>query len=113
MKAALEPVLASAIEALETLGLRYAVVGGLAVSAWGAFRATRDVDLYVELPDSVRPAVRRELMARDFEVPAMDEELRRYGVPKVRSVKRSSIGASSRPWRAARSGRSAPRTSWF
>jgi hypothetical protein len=28
----------------------------------------------------VRPQVRRELLQRDFDVPAMDEELERFGV---------------------------------
>jgi hypothetical protein len=36
----LQPPLDAVIEALDGLGLRYAVIGGLAVSAWGAPRAT-------------------------------------------------------------------------
>lgn len=68
------------IEALDDLGLRYAVVGGLAVSAWGAPRATKDVDLYAELASDMRPALRRELVARDFDVPAMEEEIQQFGV---------------------------------
>ncbi|HEX8111829.1 MAG TPA: DUF5131 family protein [Kofleriaceae bacterium] len=56
------------------------MVGGLAVGAWGVPRATKDVDLYAELPTAVRPRVRRELMQRNFDVPAMDEELQRFGV---------------------------------
>jgi predicted nucleotidyltransferase len=86
MKGVLEPVLAASADALETLGLRYAVVGGLAVSAWGAFRATRDVDLYAELPGPMRAPVHRELVARGFDVPAMEEELRRFGVFRSRFV---------------------------
>jgi hypothetical protein len=85
MTLSLEPVLTAAVEALEALGLRYAVVGGLAVSAWGAVRATKDVDLYADLPEAIRPALRRELEARDFDVPAMEEELRRFGVFRSRS----------------------------
>jgi hypothetical protein len=73
----LQPPLDAVIEALDGLGLRYAVVGGLAVSAWGAPRATKDVDLYAELVSDMRPALRRELVARDFDVPAMEEELQR------------------------------------
>ena len=76
----LQPPLDAVVEALDDLGLRYAVVGGLAVSAWGAPRATKDVDLYAELASDVRPALRRELVARDFDVPAMEEELQRFGV---------------------------------
>jgi hypothetical protein len=43
-------------------------------------RATKDVDLYAELPTAVRPRMRRELVQRNFDVPAMDEELERFGV---------------------------------
>jgi predicted nucleotidyltransferase len=67
--------------AFDGLGIRYALVGGIAVSAWGAVRATKDVDLYAELaPPPVRPRLRRELLERDFDVPAMEEELQRFGV---------------------------------
>lgn len=76
----LQPPLDAVIEALDGLGLRYAVVGGLAVSAWGSPRATKDVDLYAELASDTRPALRRELVERDFDVPAMEEELQRFGV---------------------------------
>ncbi|HEX7838544.1 MAG TPA: hypothetical protein VF469_13810 [Kofleriaceae bacterium] len=76
----LQPALDAAIDALEGLGLRYALVGGLAVGAWGVPRATKDVDLYAELATAVRPRLRRELLQRDFDVPAMDEELERFGV---------------------------------
>lgn len=76
----LQPALDAALDALEGLGLRYAVVGGLAVGAWGVPRATKDVDLYAELATAVRPRLRRELTQRDFDVPAMDEELERFGV---------------------------------
>ena len=70
----------AAIEILEALGLRYALVGGLAVSAWGALRTTRDIDLYADLPEGVRPLLKRELESRDFEVPAMSEELQQFGM---------------------------------
>lgn len=76
----LQPALDAALDALEVLGLRYALVGGLAVGAWGVSRATKDVDLYAELATAVRPRLRRELLRRDFDVPAMDEELERFGV---------------------------------
>ena len=76
----LQPALDAALDALERLGLRYAVVGGLAVGAWGVPRATKDVDLYAELATAVRPRLRRELLQLDFDVPAMDEELERFGV---------------------------------
>jgi len=78
--APLQPALDAAIDALDDLGLRYALVGGLAVGAWGVPRATKDVDLYAELANAVRPSLRRGLLQRDFDVPAMDEELERFGV---------------------------------
>lgn len=76
----LQPALDAALDALEGLGLRYAVVGGLAVGAWGVPRATKDVDLYAELAAALRPRLRQELLQRDFDVPAMEEELERFGV---------------------------------
>ena len=76
----LQPALDAALDALEGLGLRYAVVGGLAVGAWGVPRATKDVDLYAAFAGAVRPRLRQELLQRDFDVPAMDEELERFGV---------------------------------
>src|SRR5262245_13522969 len=81
----LKRALDDGVEAVEGLGLRYAVVGGLAVGAWAIPRATRDVDIYAELPQSMRPALARELTARGFQIPAMEEELERFGVFRSRS----------------------------
>jgi hypothetical protein len=36
--------------------------------------------LYAELPDPLRPRLLRELLRRDFDVPAMSEELEQFGV---------------------------------
>jgi len=77
--------LLAAVDALDGLKLPYAVVGGLAVGAWGVNRSTRDADLYVDLPEKVRPALRRALEAAGFHVPAMAEELERFGVFRSRS----------------------------
>jgi hypothetical protein len=38
------------VAALDQLGIRYAVIGGLAVGVWALPRATRDVDLYAVGP---------------------------------------------------------------
>jgi predicted nucleotidyltransferase len=76
----LERALLEAIGALDELGLRYAVVGGLAVGIWAQPRATRDVDLYAELPLAERAALQAALERRGFDVPAMNEELQRFGV---------------------------------
>lgn len=83
---ALSRALLAAVDALEGLGLRYAIVGGLAVGAWGVSRSTRDADLYAELPSNRRAELRRALEAAGFHVPAMDEELRTYGVFRSRTA---------------------------
>jgi hypothetical protein len=72
------------VAAVEAIGLRYAVVGGLAVGVWALPRATRDVDLYAELPVDARGHLERELVRRGFDVPAMEEELRQFGVFRSR-----------------------------
>ena len=77
--------LLSAVDALEGLHLRYAVVGGLAVGAWGVNRSTKDADLYADLPDPVRAPLQRALRERGFDVPAMEGELERFGVFRSRS----------------------------
>jgi len=86
LKSKLHRALLAGIEALESVGLPYAIVGGLAVSAWATPRATQDVDLYAELPDATRPSLERALRERGFDVPAMEGELERFGVFRSRSV---------------------------
>jgi MoxR-like ATPase len=82
---ALERALTGAVDSLDEAGLRYAVVGGLAVGAWGVSRSTRDADLYAELPAKGQTALKRALEARQFHVPAMTEELQAFGVFRSRS----------------------------
>lgn len=79
-----ERALIEGVSALEDVGLRYAVVGGLAVGVWALPRATRDVDLYAELPSSARDALARALDRRGFDVPAMAAELQQFGVFRSR-----------------------------
>ncbi|HKP59047.1 MAG TPA: hypothetical protein VJV78_20135 [Polyangiales bacterium] len=43
--------LVGVVQALEATGVEYALVGGLAVSVWGAPRATSDIDLLVRPED--------------------------------------------------------------
>jgi hypothetical protein len=62
------------IAVMDELGLRYAVVGGLAVGVWSLPRATRDVDLYAELPLATRDQLAGVLVEHGFDVPAMAEE---------------------------------------
>ncbi len=52
------------ISALDSLRVRYALVGGLAVIARGVVRATRDVDVMVDYPLSEGPAVAGVLSQR-------------------------------------------------
>src|SRR5262245_53917017 len=80
----LVPALAGALDVLDSLGLRHALVDGLAVSAWAAPRATRDADLWAELPAAVKPSLQRALEDAGFDVPAMNAELARFGVFRSR-----------------------------
>ena len=41
------PSIAAAVEALASIGAEYAMIGGLALDAWGISRATKDVDFAV------------------------------------------------------------------
>ncbi len=52
--------LVSVVRALDDAGVEYALVGGLAVSVWGAPRATKDIDLLVrrEALEAAKGAVR-------------------------------------------------------
>jgi hypothetical protein len=84
----LEKSLLAAVETLDSLQLKYAVVGGLAVSAWARPRSTRDVDLYAEIPEGFEVELQHGLEDRGFHVPALSEELQQYGV--FRSKHRAS-----------------------
>lgn len=81
----LREALVDAVEAIEAAGGRYAIVGGLAVGAWAVPRATRDVDLYVDLDREGRTRLAAELEKRGFDVPAMEHELTQFGVFRSRS----------------------------
>lgn len=85
MRSKLHRTLFAGIDALESVDLPYAVVGGLAVSAWAIPRATQDVDIYAELPGAACPGLERALRERGFDVPSMEEELERFGVFRSRS----------------------------
>ena len=63
----LQPALDAALDALEGLDLRYAVVGGLAVGAWGVPRATKDVDLYGGARRRCAPALTTRALAARLE----------------------------------------------
>ncbi len=79
----LQRALGGAVDALEHLQMSYALVGGLAVSAWATPRATRDADLWVALEGHQRE-LESALGNAGFEVPAMDAELEKFGVFRSR-----------------------------
>ena len=79
-----ERALLEGVAALDEVGLRYAIVGGLAIAVWALPRATRDVDLYADLPSAGRDALERALVRRGFDVPAMAAELQQFGVFRSR-----------------------------
>ncbi len=77
--------LARVVDALERLEIRYALVGGLAVSAWAVPRATGDADIWADLGRAHKP-LQNALEDAGFHVPAMDEELQRFGVFRSKCI---------------------------
>jgi hypothetical protein len=78
-----EEIVARVFHALNQEGVRYALFGGLAVSAQGLPRATKDIDLFLdEDPENVRATVRA--LQAVFADPDLEEitpeELTRYGL---------------------------------
>ena len=63
MASALESSLRAAVETIERLGYRYALIGGIALAQWGVVRATYDVDLKVLAPGGDYAAARKTLRA--------------------------------------------------
>lgn len=68
----LEQPLRKAINFLEAHNLRYAVIGGIALTHWGFIRATHDVDIKVLVPEMNFAAVRAAIH-QAFPVPARDQ----------------------------------------
>jgi predicted nucleotidyltransferase len=74
---------------LTELGIRFAVVGGLAVSVRSEVRFTRDVDLAIDVADDARvEALVRDLRPRGYEVIALVEhdEAKRLATVRLRSA---------------------------
>jgi hypothetical protein len=63
------PSVAAAQEALDALGVPYALIGGLALDAWGIPRATKDADIAVPVGVAERAAER--LQGDDVETRAL------------------------------------------
>jgi hypothetical protein len=55
-------------EVFEARGVRYALIGGLAVGYRSLFRNTEDIDLVLSVPQLVLPAVLEDLQARGFDL---------------------------------------------
>lgn len=91
------PVTAAAARAardLTELGATFALVGGLAVSAWGEPRYTRDVDLAVAVDvDEDAERLVRGLSARHYEVVAIIEQTRtkRLATARLRHAEDRSV----------------------
>jgi hypothetical protein len=92
-----EPVTEAAARAAEDLteiGARFALVGGLAVSAWGEPRYTRDVDLAVAVDvDQEAERLVYELSTRRYEVVTIIEQTKtnRLATARLRRVEDRSV----------------------
>lgn len=58
------------LDALESANIPYMIGGAVAAWAWGEPRATRDLDVVVQVPVEAANTLSEELMARDMLVPA-------------------------------------------
>ncbi|MEX2142680.1 MAG: nucleotidyl transferase AbiEii/AbiGii toxin family protein [Pirellulales bacterium] len=68
------------VQALETLNLPYAIMGGFAVRVYGIPRSTQDVDIIVLCSDETLQSLFREIEDRGY---AVDEVYRRGGKDSV------------------------------
>lgn len=71
MQAKLEKAMRKAIRFLEQEKIRYAVIGGVAVSQWGYDRYSEDVDFKIYVPSSDFPAM-RALLRKKFPINARE-----------------------------------------
>ncbi|MGB2965498.1 MAG: hypothetical protein WBB69_16105 [Anaerolineales bacterium] len=58
------------LDALEESNIPYLIGGAVAAWAWGEPRATRDLDLVVQVPESAADKLSKELEKRDMPLPA-------------------------------------------
>lgn len=85
---------AKASSNLDKMGARFALVGGLAVSAWGEPRYTRDVDVAVGVDDDEEAErLIRALSARGYEIVTIIEQTRtnRLATARLRHVDERSV----------------------
>lgn len=64
----LEPVLKRFLEAMSTLEMGFVIVGGFAVAGWGRPRATRDIDVIIDIKEDGIAAFVKALKRRGFVV---------------------------------------------
>jgi hypothetical protein len=68
----LEPVLKKFVRAMSRLDIPYVIVGGFAIAGWGRYRATRDVDVIMQLREVDVPSTVRALREGGFSIKAED-----------------------------------------
>lgn len=71
IEADLLTALSKVIAVFEGLGLRYALIGGLARAAWGRARATRDIDVALAIDAIALRNLQKHLQASGFAVVTM------------------------------------------
>jgi hypothetical protein len=89
---------------LEAAGIRHALIGAMALSAYGVNRATVDLDLFATDPECLRPALWADLRSRgvDIEVRKGDATDPLAGVVRFRAPGESPIDVvvGKHPWQA-------------
>ena len=68
----LEPVLRKFVKAMSMLDIPYVIVGGFANAGWGRYRATRDVDVIMQLKEDGVPKLVKALREAGFSIKAED-----------------------------------------
>lgn len=68
----IEDVVKELAVTLDQLGVRYAIVGGVAATSWGNIRTTLDVDVVIDLKDKAVPTLVKALTERGFSVTESD-----------------------------------------
>jgi hypothetical protein len=101
----LNEALQKVVTALDRQGIPHALIGGLAVAARGAVRATQDVDLIVALPIQDAPFLNRSLRDNGFQATlyrgAADDPIAgvvRLAIPMGDAEVKCDIIFASREW---------------
>ena len=101
----LNEALRKVVAALDRLGVPHALIGGLAVAARGAVRATQDVDLIVALPVQEAPSLERSLRDAGFQATfyrgAADDPIAgvlRLAIPVAGTEIKCDVLFASREW---------------